>query len=306
MLVRYDLIDFRLLVHIAEAKSLTRAAERCHLSVPSVSLRIRQLEENLGVRLLQRQARGVELTQAGRIIERRALRILRELACMHDELAPFADGLYGEIRFMATTVAMATFVPEALALFLRQHPKVTVHMEEMNSVEILSATAGNRIDLGIVAHRSDDPAIAYASLCKDDLLVMLPAHADLDAHENLAFEALLKSQEFVGFGRLSALDGFLDDVATRLGKRRIVRAQVHELEALIGMVALDVGVAIIPRSLAYRVTHDRRVCMRPLSNDWASREISLCWPSTEELPGYVAALRGALTQAATATHLPVM
>src|SRR5690606_21403856 len=120
---------------------------RCHLSVPSVSQRVRHLEEGLGVPILQRQARGVELTQAGQLIERRALRILRELACLHDELAPFAQGIHGEARRMATTVAMATFLPEALAVFLREHPKINVQVEEANSWDILGAIAGNRIDL---------------------------------------------------------------------------------------------------------------------------------------------------------------
>lgn len=298
--MRYDLVDLKLLVHIAEAKSLTRAAERCHLSVPSVSLRVRQLEENFGVRLMQRQARGVELTPAGRIVERRALRILRELACMHDELAPFSEGLYGEVRLMATTVAMATFVPEALAMFLREHPKVNVHVEEMNSTEILAATIGNRIDLGVVAHRCDDPAIAYAPLRRDDLIVMLPVDSPLAGMDRVAFEQLLHAHEFVGFGRLSAIDGFLNDVAAEMSKRRVTRIQVNSLDALTSMVAHHVGVAVIPRSLACRITQQPIVCVKPLSDEWASREISLCWPHGEERPGYVADMCSALIEAAAA------
>jgi len=298
--MRYDLTDLKLLVHIAEARSLTRAAERCHLSVPSVSQRVRHLEESLGVPILQRQARGVELTQAGQVIERRALRILRELSCLHDELLPFAQGVYGEARLMATTVAMATFLPEALAVFLRQHPKINVLVEEANSWDILSATAANRIDLGVIAHRGNDASLAYQTLYRDNLLVLLPSGAPLASSAAIGFDALLQQHEFVGFGRLSAVDGFLDEAAAKLGKRRSVRAQVGTLEALVSMVAHDVGVAVVPQSLAYRLEPDPRVCVLPMDEEWASREISLCWLQNEEQPGYVAALRLALVDAAAA------
>lgn len=298
--MRYDLTDLKLLVHIAEARSLTRAAERCHLSVPSVSQRVRHLEESLGVPILQRQARGVELTPAGQVIKRRALRILRELACLHDELAPFALGVYGEARLMATTVATATFLPQALTPFLRAHPKINVLVEEANSWDILSAIVGNRVDLGVVAHRGNDASLAYQTLYRDHLLVLLPAGASPAGAEPIGFEALLQHHEFVGFGRLSAVDGFLDDAAAKLGKRRSVRAQVGSPEALVSMVAHDVGVAVVPQSLAYRLEPDPRVCLLPLAEEWASREISLCWLRDEEQPGYVAALREALGVAAAA------
>jgi DNA-binding transcriptional LysR family regulator len=90
--MRYDLTDLRLFVAVAEAKNLTRGAERAHLAPSSASHRIRALEDSIGAALLQREARGVSLTRAGEALLRHARQVFAQLEQMHADLSPYAQG----------------------------------------------------------------------------------------------------------------------------------------------------------------------------------------------------------------------
>ncbi|MEP4422164.1 MAG: LysR family transcriptional regulator, partial [Nitratireductor sp.] len=93
--LRYDLVDLRLFVSIAEAGSLTKGAERAHLSVGAASMRVKNLEEALGAALLVRTSQGVSLTPAGEALLTHARRVFRDLERLHGDLQAFSRGLRG-------------------------------------------------------------------------------------------------------------------------------------------------------------------------------------------------------------------
>ena len=97
--MKYSLTDLRLFIAIAECESLTHGAERAFLAPSSASHRIKMLEASLGTTLLHRRARGVELTRAGEIFLRHARQVFARLEQMHSDLAPFAEGVQGHVRY---------------------------------------------------------------------------------------------------------------------------------------------------------------------------------------------------------------
>ena len=138
---RYDLIDLRVFIAVAEEGNVSRGAARCHLAPSTASLRLKGLEAAIGVRLLQRQARGVSLLPAGRVLLDHARRCVAQLEQMHADLLPFAQGLTSHLTLFANNNAISTHLPDDLSRYFATHPSVRITMKERLSADIVAAVA---------------------------------------------------------------------------------------------------------------------------------------------------------------------
>jgi DNA-binding transcriptional LysR family regulator len=148
--MQLSLTDLRLFVAVAELSSLTRAADRCHLSVAAVSQRIQGMEEQVRCQLLVRGPRGVQLTAAGEAFARHARSMLLEADALGATLSAFAGGLQGHVTVLANTTAVTEIMPAVLASFLTSHPLVSVNLREQANVDIARAVREGRADVGFV------------------------------------------------------------------------------------------------------------------------------------------------------------
>ena len=105
--MRFDLVDLNLFTHIAEASSLTRGAERCHLSLPAASTRIKNLEDSIGTKLLYRTSQGVTLTPPGQAFVHHARTVLAQLEHLAGDMQEYAHGVKGHLRIASTTTALS-------------------------------------------------------------------------------------------------------------------------------------------------------------------------------------------------------
>ena len=142
--MRFDLVDLQLFVAVAETRSITNGAQRVHLALASASERIKGLEDALGVALLTRGRRGVELTPAGESLLDHARVVLHNVEAMRGDLAAFARGAKATVRFLANTSGLSEYLPKALAAFLAAHPHISIDVEERESADIARAIADRR------------------------------------------------------------------------------------------------------------------------------------------------------------------
>src|SRR5262249_12516521 len=105
--MRFDLVDLRFFLHIAEAGSITHGAEGAHLALASASARIRGMEDALGAKLLIRDRRGVSLSPAGHCLLEHARWIVQQVERMRGDLGSFARGLSGSVRLLSNTAALS-------------------------------------------------------------------------------------------------------------------------------------------------------------------------------------------------------
>lgn len=133
--MHFDLTDLRLFLHVAEAGSITGGAACSGLALASASARVRGMEEQAGVALLERDRRGVRPTPAGRALLHHARAVMGQVERMRGELGEYAHGLKGHVRLLANTAAMAEHLPEALAAFLAENPNVDVDLDERPSAD---------------------------------------------------------------------------------------------------------------------------------------------------------------------------
>jgi molybdate transport repressor ModE-like protein len=189
--MRFDLVDLRLFLHVAETGSITHGAERARLALASASARIRGMEEMLGLPLLERQRRGVLLTPAGHALVHHARAVVQQLERMRGELGDYARGLKAHIRVQSNTAALSEFLPEVLGRFLTAHPNVDVDLEERLSYQIVEAVAEGVADVGIVADTVDLARLETFPFREDRLVLVAPkAHKFARRREMALVEAL--------------------------------------------------------------------------------------------------------------------
>jgi DNA-binding transcriptional LysR family regulator len=289
--MQYDLIDLRLFVAIAEAKNLTRGAERVHLAASSASHRMRLLEASIGTPLLLREPRGVSLTRAGESLLRHARQVFAQLEQMHADLTPYAKGVRGHVSLWANTHATHTFLPDSLSTFLQRHPQVSISLEEHTSPDVLMAVARGEVEVGVVAGAIEGAEVELIPYRADRLVLIAPLEHPLAAPASTLFAQVL-DYPFVMLHSGSAIHTFTMNAAAALGRHLEVRIQVRSFEAVCRMVSAGVGIGMVPRSA---VTAGAPLAVIELEEPWAQRDLKVCVRKRELLSGFAAELVDCLT-----------
>lgn len=278
-----DLVDLRLFVAIAEARSITHGAERSALALASASARIKGMEAALGVTLLERQRRGVRLTAAGESLLDHARIVLHQVATMQGELTAFARGLKARIHMLANTSGATEHLPKALSSFLAKYPAISVDVEERESVEIATALASGTADIGFAVDAVLPDSLDRFPFCEDRLVLIVPPHDDIGHRRQAAFRDIAE-RDFVGLTEDSALQRHIATHAAKLGRRLRMRARLKSFDAICQMVEAGVGVAVIPEVAARRYSRSSRIRALRMTDPWSSRKLSICMRGPLSLP----------------------
>jgi len=293
--VPYDLIDLRLFIAIAEERNLTRGAARAHLAPSSASHRLRQLEEALNTPLFERQARGLELTRAGETLLRNARQVFARIEQMHADLSPYAAGIRGHVSLWANTHATHSFLPDDLAGFLKQHPQVSVSLEERTSTEIALAVASGEVEVGVLAEAGSGAGVELIPYRRDRLVLIVPGGHALAARAQVRFAEVL-DEAFVMLHAGSAIHTFTMNAAAALGRHLDVRIQVRSFEAVCRMVGAGVGIGMVPRSAVSGAGLREPPLVVEMDEAWAQRDLQVCVRQGGALSGFAAALVDRLRQ----------
>ena len=173
-----DARDMEVFLSVAKHLNFTRAGKEVHLSQPSVSVRVRQLERDLGVKLFEQLGRRVTLTEAGRLLVPHASRVLAAM----DDARHAVEELQGleraTIRIGASTTPGMYLVPKIIARFMRRHPKVEIHLGIEDTRRVEEGVAANEFDFGFVGgHLVGDQIDVIPWLTDEVMLVAPPGHA---------------------------------------------------------------------------------------------------------------------------------
>ncbi|SAH93938.1 LysR family transcriptional regulator [Bordetella ansorpii] len=284
--MRHDLTDLRLFLNVGETLNLTRAAERTFLSLPAASARIKHMEEAFKARLLVRMATGVALTPVGEVLLKHANAVFRQLECLNADLQPYASGVKGKLRLLANTTATNSFLADALSTFLAENPDVDVELEEKISGDIVIAVRAGAGDLGLVAGNIDVSGLDVTPLFRDELTVVTALDHPLAGNDTVQFLDLLDTYQFVGIHPNSAIQTFLEDIASGLGKRICQRVHVGSFEAVCRMVEAGAGIAVVPRACVARYSRFDKLRVIRLEDSWAMRDRLLCRQRGRDLPRF--------------------
>lgn len=280
--MRPDLADLRLFLCVLEAGSITRGATLANLALASASERLRNLERDAGVPLLLRLPRGVAPTEAGEALAHHGRLILDQQSLLQDELRDFANGAWGTLHLYANTAALTDFLPPRLAPWLAQRPGLHLELKERTSAEIVGLIGSGLAEAGIVSDAVEAQGLHMQPVAKDHLVLIMPTEHRLADQTTLQLADVL-DEPFVGLAAGNALQDHILDHARSAGGELTLRIRLKTFEGLCQMVAHGVGLGIVPLTTAsrYRRRHGLRTVS--LSDDWARRQLCLCFGSWQAL-----------------------
>jgi len=281
--MRFDLVDLQLFIAVAETRSITRGAQRVHLALASASERIKGLEASLGVALLTRGRRGVELTSAGESLLDHARIVMHNVDALRGDLASFASGARASVHLLANTSGLSEYLPKALAAFLAEHPRISIDVEERESGDIAHAIAIGAADLGLAAEHALPDSIERISFSEDRLVLVAARQDELAGRRQVDFREVVE-RDFVGLITSSALHAHVSGHAAKLGARLRFRARLNNFDAIGQMVAAGIGVAVMPEVAARRCARSMKINVVRIRDAWANRRLAICARSFKALP----------------------
>lgn len=173
--------DFRLQVflEVAENLSFTKAASRLSITQPAVTRHVREMEQQLNVRLFDRQGNHISLTEAGAMVLRYAEKVRNAYGALEAELSQLEDVTKGFIRIGASTTVAQTVVPKLLALFKSAYPDIIVQFTQGNSDFITQQVLSEALDLAIIEGGPYHTQISYTPFMKDEVVLVVRAGSKL-------------------------------------------------------------------------------------------------------------------------------
>ncbi|MFC6646021.1 LysR family transcriptional regulator [Granulicella cerasi] len=262
-MLRMELRQFRYFVAVAEELHFRRAGERLHVAQPALSLQIKQLEEELGVRLLERNQRKVELTVAGAAFLERARTLLRDAEFAAAEARRTAAGEGGSFALGFVSTASFALLPTLLRRLRQAMPKLEVHLHEWQPTVQLEALAAGTLDLGLLQAAEVPPALASHLLGRERLVVALPRRHRLAARAALRPKDLADETLFLPTRELAPTlhDAILRTFATEHTTPRRLQP-VEQVQTALSLAAEGLGVSLVPAAAEHGIRPG--LALRPL------------------------------------------
>jgi len=268
-----NLQELRYLVAVAEQRHFGRAAELCNVSQPTLSSQIKKLEVELGVALLERTNKRVDLTPVGAQILTHARRALAEAGQMEVVARASRDPLVGPLKLGVIPTLAPYLMPLILKPLKRQFPGLTLELWEDQTRWLIDGLRNHRLDAVLLATPADAPEITELVLFKEPLLAALPQHHKLARAAKVNEEALADELLVLADGHCLASQA-LEACGARDQRSGLGAAmQASTLETLVNLVAAGYGATMLP-ALAADSFRKREIVLLPLEGK-SSRTIRL-------------------------------
>ncbi|MEO5805600.1 LysR family transcriptional regulator [Devosia sp.] len=256
-------------IAVAEELSFTRAAERIHIVQSALSTSIRSLELELKTPLLVRSTRQVQLTPAGRAFLERAREAMRVIQGGRETVAEIAGLRRGSVS-MGTVHSLPAFLelPSLIANYHFANPGITVRMQQGDLPGLLAALRDGSMDLAFLPLLDPpDDIVARVVACEDLVVITAPGHV-LAAGRALHLEEL-RQYSFVDFDLGWGTRALVDDAFSQAGVVRQTDFDVTDVETLIDLVSMGLGIALLPETIA--ASREPKIAVTALA------EPAVCW-----------------------------
>ncbi|PKB13519.1 LysR family transcriptional regulator [Novosphingobium kunmingense] len=277
-----SLHSLRLFIQVAHSLSFSETARQANLSQPALSRTIRLLEEDLGVRLFDRNSRNVTLTPAGAALLPTVERLSTDFDQAFRELTQTFQGLKGRVLVGALPSMSANLLPKVIAEFRKTRPLVEVIIRENLSEGLLQSLHERMIDFAITTPPADLSGIQFTPLIKDDyILVCRPK--DLDDIPDPAPWSIFAKRHSISMEARSSVRILTDAAFARAG---VVANRQYECTLLAtagGFISAGLGIALMPRSTLPLLAVGGPIAWRAMAKPHEARQIGICTLSARSL-----------------------
>jgi LysR family hydrogen peroxide-inducible transcriptional activator len=273
----FTLRQLQYLVAVADELSFRRAAERCHVSQPSLSAQVAQAEAALGVELFERRHRKVLVTLAGQDVLERARRLLVDADDLMEAGRRASDPLTGTIRVGVIPTIAPYLLPTAAPALRAEFRRLTVAWREDKTDVLVEALAGGALDAAVVALEAEIGDVERSTLAQDPFVLAMPSdHALARKRSSPVKAAELRGQDVLLLDEGHCFrEQALEVCATARAREGEFRAT--SMTTLVQMVAGGGGVTLLPALAVSTELRRSGLRVRPLSSKKAYRTIALVW-----------------------------
>ena len=242
-----DLWQLQIFCKVIELKSFSKAGDAVHLSQPTVSSHIKDLEEHFGIRLVDRMSRQALPTKAGELLYDHALRLIALRDKTEAALAEFSGKIRGNLIIGGSTIPGGFLLPRVIGLFSKAYPEVRVSLKVADTSQTLAEILAGRIETGVVGARSSDKLLQQEPLLDDEMRLIVPAAHPWAGRQRVKIKELL-GEPFViresGSGTLRSIVQQLGKKGHAISELRIV-AEMGSTQAVRQAIKSGVGISIL-------------------------------------------------------------
>lgn len=268
-----NLRQLQTFITVARLGSFTRAARLLHLSQPALTKQLRQLEETLGVKLLDRNTRTVELTRIGRELAPVVDQMLREIEAVVVNTKELAEKSRGVTRIAALPSICSTILPKVVAQFKQLYPGISVILKDVVAQRLVTMVKADEVDFGIGSVNGMDPEIQFTLLLTDRIVVVFPPGMALERKKVIQLQDLVK-QPLILMDKESSVRRLVDKAFESIGEFAAPAFEAMYMSTAVGMVKAGLGVALLPSS-AIETGELTGLCCRPVKHAALIREIGV-------------------------------
>ena len=285
--------ELRYIVAVAQEKNFGRAAQRCFISQPALSVAIQKLEEELKTQLFERGKSEITVTPVGERIVEQAHKVLEEAARIRDIAQAGRNQLAGLFRLGAIYTVAPYLLPDLVPALNALAPDMPLEIEENITEQLEAALKTGRIDAAIIALPFQPPGIATEFLYEEPFQVVVPQRHPWAKRKTIDPSELAGEHAIL----LNVGHCFRDQVlesCPELNRGDAPGTRTNSLETIRNMVASGLGISVLPRDALTPKYHSRLVVPVAFAKPVPSRRIALAYRKSFPRPAAIAAIREAV------------
>jgi DNA-binding transcriptional LysR family regulator len=242
-----DLWQLNIFCKVVDLKSFSRAGKAVHLSQPTVSSHIKDLEDHFDCRLIDRLAKEALPTKAGRLLYRYAKRMISLREETESAMAEFKGKVRGSLELGGSTIPGAFVLPAIIGAFTACFPEVSVSLSIADTQQIIEAIQSGDVELGVVGAATTNAAILQTHLLEDEMCLVVPAGHRWSGRKRITLQELY-SEPFIirehGSGTLKSIQTSFSEAGANINDLKIV-SRIGSTEAIRQGIKNGMGVSIL-------------------------------------------------------------
>lgn len=270
-----DIKQLKYFYVIAEEGQITSAAKKLHIAQPPLSYQLKSLENELGVKLVERGSRNIKLTDAGVILYKRAKQILSLTKSTEDELKDFKQGIHGTLSIGTVSSSGASLLDSRLSIFHDKYPFINFEIHEGNTYELLEALNKGIIEMAIVRTPFNNSGINSVLLQKEPMVAAMVK--DLSwTNRKIIDITELKNKPLIFYRRFERL---IFKVCEDSNFQPTVFCKNDDARTSLLWANSGLGIAIVPKS-AIKLIGSSDIIFKEIDNEELSTQIAIIWSKT--------------------------
>lgn len=271
-------MDIRQLEYFAEVAkhlSFTKAASRLHVSQPSISKAIKNLEEDLGVPLFYRSSKQLELTDAGKAVLENTRDVLSSFNNLRAQLTDLLDLKQGHIHIGIPPIIGAQFFSKYISEYKEKYPFIHIHLTEVGTKMIRKGVESGELDIGLICNCSVQEHLEVRKILYDPLMLVVHKDHPLASMETVPFE-LLKDEPFIIYPKDFTLHDRIIEECSKHQFYPTIMCESSQKDLMVELVLAKLGITILPKQICEKLKHPSLISV-PFQSENLFLELGVIW-----------------------------